>query len=226
VTENLGRPPLSVLVAKQIEKMVRNGALSPGERIPPEKELAERYGVGRSSIREALEAMEHIGMIETQQGVGRFLSRNALSLLDGLTWGRMIQNAPSLALMEARAIVEVGTARLAAERANQEDIKELERLLDEMKEGDLDSYFEAELQFHLKLAASSQNEVLANLVKLLIERVYSEEAEFKRTTAASRTDTYFVFQEIIKAVKVADGERAAALVISHLGGVKRLLVDE
>lgn len=213
-----------MLVASEIEKMIRDGALSPGERIPPEKELAQRYGVGRSSIREALEAMEHIGMIETRQGVGRFLSENALSLLEGFNWGQMIQGAPTLALMEARALVEVATARLAAERATGENVEELEHLLALMKESDLDGYFEAELQFHLTLARASRNPVLSKLVEILIGRVYSEAESFKRTTAASRKDI-FLFEELIEAVTLHDGERAAALMVAHLGGVKRLLAQ-
>lgn len=213
-----------MLVASEIEKMIRDGVLSPGERIPPEKELAQRYGVGRSSIREALEAMEHIGMIETRQGVGRFLSENALSLLEGFNWGQMIQDAPTQALMEARALVEVATARLAAERATREDVEELERLLVLMKGSDLDGYFEAELQFHLTLARASQNPVLSKLVEILIGRVYSEAENFKRTTAASRKDI-FLFEEMIESVTLHDGERAAALMVAHLGGVKRLLAQ-
>lgn len=214
------------MIADKIRSMIEDGVFKPGDKLPTERELCEAFGVGRSSVREALQSLEHIGLIESKPGVGRFLSHDAVSLLSSLSWGQMLERASMFELMEARRILEVATARLAAERATDDVIGTLESLLEEMKKAgskDMDYFFEKEMGFHLTLSEACKNSILAELVNFLIHRVSAQAEKFLRTSPYTFDMTIKQFESIVQALKEGDSLSAGDKMREHLEIVKDAL---
>ena len=217
---------LTETIAERLRAMIADGVLKPGDKLPTEKELCDGFGVGRSSVREALGMLEHAGLIQSRPGVGRFLTPEANSLLGSLGWGQMIERASLVDLMEARKCLEVTVARLAAERATDEIIASLESCLKAMEAcggKDIDQFFENELDFHLSLSKACQNSVLTELVNTLIHRISGQAERFLRTLPYTFQATIDQFSRILKALKDGDPELAGASMEEHLDIVRDVL---
>ncbi len=228
--DNIGRlrkpSKITEMITDRIRGMIEDGVLKPGDKLPTEKELCEGFGVGRSSVREALQSLEYMGLVESRPGVGRFLSLDAMALISSQHWRLTLEQAPAFELMEARRILEVTTARLAAERATDEVIASLEKLLGEMKavmDGDMDLYFEKELNFHLTLAGACQNAVLTELVHILIRRVNKDAERFLRTLPYTFELTVKQFEALVQALHDGDPISAGDSMHAHLDNVRDAL---
>jgi len=149
-------PQLYERIASRLAEDVRSGALAPGERLPGERELARRLGVGRSSVREAIAALQVDGVVVTRPGSGTYVA-------DAPPVDRAEAHdvSPS-ALLEARALLEPRVAALAAQRPERDDAAE--RLLDAMEDGSL-PWSDADRLFHLRVAELTANPVLAKLAE-------------------------------------------------------------
>lgn len=214
-------------IAGEIRRLIELGKLAPGERLPSEKELSEAFGVGRSSVREALQALEHLGLIQSRQGIGRFLSPDAQALCSSLNWNMVLEHAPVFELMEAREHLEALAAGLAARRASDEDIATLEAMLKGM-EGitDLDAWFRADMAFHLAISKTCKNSVISELVNQLMHRVYGEAERFARTAPDTAAASMRLFNGVLAAIKDGDGDGAAALMKEHLQSVRVSLAKQ
>lgn len=157
------------ICSKLVSHLVR-GDWREGDRIPPERELCQLLGVGRASLREALKALEIMGMIETRLGDGTFVCGRSEFLSRPLLWAITGSSENEVhELVEARKLMEVETAGLAAERATPEDLKSIGIYFDQM-EAALDSpgvFLEADLNFHLAIGHSAHNRILLNALHLI-----------------------------------------------------------
>lgn len=192
--ERIERSSITTEVARRLLDYVRSGRVGPGERLPSERQLALDLGVGRSAVREALAALDMLGVIATRQGSGSFLSATASSMLpQTIEWALMLGDRHTVDLVEARSQIEVVLAGLAAERAQEDDVAELTRLLQEMVEsigdGDGDRLADADLRFHLHIASAAGNSVLAevlrsirSLLRVWITRGLTADDEHARNT--------------------------------------------
>src|SRR5881409_3349557 len=147
-------------VAEQIQKLVAEGSLKPGDRLPPERELATRFGVARSSIRDAVRTLEVMGILEPRQGTGtvvRDLSADSLvvPLASVLTRKREMVAE----LLDVRRIIEPALAARAARNASEEEVAELAEILrrqeEKMRRGE--PAIEEDSQFHYALAVAAGN---------------------------------------------------------------------
>jgi GntR family transcriptional repressor for pyruvate dehydrogenase complex len=147
-----------------------NGDWLEGARIPPERELCLKLGVGRSSLREAMKALEIIGMIEMRVGEGTFICKRSDFLSHPLLWAIAGSGATEAnELIEARKLIEVELAGLAAARATPDDLQQIGVHLDEM-EGSLDNlarFLKADIAFHLAIGQAAHNRVLLNSLHLI-----------------------------------------------------------
>lgn len=159
-------------IVEQIEGRILSGDLKPGDKLASERELAEKFGVSRTAIREAVKALTQKGLVEVLPGRGTFVInstpqavRHSLDLMikfDGVEGIR--------SLVEVREILEPEIAALAASRASDKQItalKESVSLMDATIE-DIDTFIEADLDFHLTLAESTQNILIPTLVDTLV----------------------------------------------------------
>jgi len=164
----------STYAAKQLLSAIREGTYKIGDQIPPERELAERMGISRPLIREALSALQVAGIIESRAGDGTYvrnligsgnLKKQVLSILE--------DNEKPIDVIEAREILEEGIVKLAADRASADNIEEIEKVLVEEREAaeeiNYARYVRADRNFHLAIASASHNPLLKVVVAPLIQ---------------------------------------------------------
>ncbi|MFG1688513.1 FadR/GntR family transcriptional regulator [Nonomuraea sp. NPDC049269] len=179
-------------IARQLLSQLLSGHLAPGTRLPSERQLSETLGVGRSTVREALKALDVLGIIEVRQGDGTYLRQSTSSLLpSAIEWGLMLGQPQVLDLIEARKHIEVVIAELAAERADAAAVEELRAHLADMRAAkDSTAFVEADVAFHLTLAHAAGNSVLddilgsiRSLLRVWIRRAIHEAGETQTTIA-------------------------------------------
>jgi len=158
---SLRRSPLVELAVSQLREQVLSGQWPVGGRLPAETELAQQLEVGRSTIREAIRALVHAGLLETRQGSGTYVR----SVTPGAEWEPRLRRAAVLDAYEVREALEVQAARLAAGRRTAADIEALRTCLAERERarGDEAGFVEADLAFHRSVVAAAHNPLLAEM---------------------------------------------------------------
>jgi GntR family transcriptional repressor for pyruvate dehydrogenase complex len=163
---------LSVLVANRILSMINSGELKTGDQLPPERVLCDKFEVGRTSLREALAALEFVGMIDSRQGRGTIVQ--SIDVAADTTYQAMellLKDESPKDILEARKAVEADTAALAAMRANDQDLVTMENTIKEMdihlKREKVFS-MESDRQFHLTIAKASHNTILYRLARMVL----------------------------------------------------------
>ena len=162
------------LLAEQVEDeiyhYILDTPLEPGTKLPNEFELGEKFGVGRSTVREAVKLLSSKGIVEVRRGSGTYVVTTAKGLSDPLNL-RSVQdkNALALDLVNVRLLLEPGMAEMAALNASDEDIERIQRLCDRVESkihsGDL--YIEDDIAFHTCIAESSKNMVVEQLIPII-----------------------------------------------------------
>jgi GntR family transcriptional regulator, transcriptional repressor for pyruvate dehydrogenase complex len=166
----LPRTTLTEAAFEQLIAYVVNGTWKAGDRLPPERELCQQFGIARTSLREALKAMELVGMLDSRVGDGTFVCPRSEFLSRPLLWAFTGTDHEELVeIMEARTVVEEALAGLAAERASADEISAIEVTIRQMRDviAAESSILEADMSFHLAVADAAHNEVLRNAVQLL-----------------------------------------------------------
>jgi GntR family transcriptional regulator, transcriptional repressor for pyruvate dehydrogenase complex len=164
------RTTLTASAFEQLISHVVNGSWKAGDRIPPERELCQQLGIARTSLREALKAMELVGMLDSRVGDGTFVCPRTEFLSRPLLWAFTGTDRSELQdIMEARTIIEENLAGLAAKRGSKEDIASIGQAVQAMRDSIArgDSILEADMAFHIAVATAARNEVLRNAVQLL-----------------------------------------------------------
>ncbi|MFF5262079.1 FadR/GntR family transcriptional regulator [Actinomadura viridis] len=215
-------PRRSVLadeVIARLRRQITSGAWPVGSRIPTEPELVERLGVARNTVREAVRALAHNGLLDIRQGSGTYVA--ATSELAGVM-RRRFAGAERRDVIEVRGALEVTAAGLAAGRRTEEDLRRLEDLL-EWREaawasGDRDAFVDADTAFHLSVVAASRNEVLAELYADLGQVIRASlHDHFSAELAPAE---YMDHARLLDAIRVRDAERAAGEAASHTGACR------
>jgi GntR family transcriptional repressor for pyruvate dehydrogenase complex len=205
-------------VATRLLELLTDGSIAPGTRLPPERQIAATLEVGRSAVREALAALEILGLVDVRPGSGTYLRGNASELLpQTLSWGMMLSRPLTAELVEVRGAMEVYAARLATDRMSPEALERLRGHLDDMR-ASVDNpkkFVEADLQFHLELADSTANSVLRDLLQSVrsMLRVWVDRAvqddEHVRSALAEHT-------AVFEAIEARDSEAAANAMFAHM----------
>lgn len=199
-------------VEAQLSNLFSNSNLRPGDKIPSERELQEHLGVSRSVLREALRILEAKGLIEGRQGKGRFIrsdvdfnSNASFSNLEKITLSE---------LYETRIILEPEIAKLAAQKATESDIANLESALNKMDPKDE----HADFSFHLALAKASHNRMALRMMQLHLEIqvLYSNQLFDKVKSEYSMDNWIKDHEQILDAVKKGNGDMASQVMLHHL----------
>jgi GntR family transcriptional regulator, transcriptional repressor for pyruvate dehydrogenase complex len=154
---------------KMVGELIR-GSWAEGEKIPAERDLSQRLGVGRASLREALKALEIMGMIETRLGDGTYVCKRSEFFSRPLLWAIASSSAADAReLVEARTVIEVELAGLAAEHASAENLKEIADHLDRMVKSKKNprEFVQADVSFHLAIGRAAANGILMNALHLI-----------------------------------------------------------
>lgn len=207
----------------KLREFLGSGALPDGDRLPPERALADALQVGRRSLRRALSVLEQEGQITRHQGRGTFV--RSLSPVPAHGIDRILEHTNPLEVMEVRLSVEPAMARLAALRASRCDIDKLARLAEETAEADNPVAYEtADAAFHRRVAEASRNALFLSLYDTLgasrndvAWRRLGENAHcYKR-----QADYAEYHRDIAQAIAARDGARAEKLMYDHLSDVQR-----
>lgn len=157
-------------IIRQIRSLITSGQLKPGDKLPPERKLAEKFGIGRSVVRDAIRKLEFYGIVKTQPQSGTVIAGMGIVALEGLITDVLnIEETDFYSLVETRVLLEVNAAGKAAERRTADDIIVLKKALDayETKVLEGESAVEEDLLFHIKIAEASGNKVLKSLMLII-----------------------------------------------------------
>lgn len=216
-------------VARRLLDLFTSGSIEPGARLPPERRLASTLGVGRSAVREALAALEILGIVQVRPGSGTYLGGGASELLpQTLRWGLLIGRKPTLELLELRSGLEIYTARLAAARADARGVASARAAVDGMRDrlDRLTAFVAADQDFHDTLAAMAANSALdgqLHVVRSLLQ-VYADRAVQDRGSAERAIVEH---QRVLDAVAARDADGAASAMAQHMAtAAARILAEE
>jgi GntR family transcriptional regulator, transcriptional repressor for pyruvate dehydrogenase complex len=216
-------------IVEQIVRQIQAGRLKPGDKLPSERQLIEMLNVGRSSIREALQGLAAIGVVESRAGQGSFISQNVHLLMPDIENPALpasLQREMRLKLIEARCMVEVDIVGFAAQRATEEGTARLRELFDLYCEAiERRAFTQASkmnYDFHLALAQMAQNPFVAPMIDHLLRTVPFSLRESEFMLLADLTVSEIVASEvrvhrrIVEAVAAHDPEAAREAMMAHM----------
>ncbi|MBU8907195.1 FadR/GntR family transcriptional regulator [Desertibacillus haloalkaliphilus] len=216
------------IVAEQLTEMIKNGEVTPGERLSSVQKLAEDFNVGRSAIREALSALKAMGLIEIRQGEGTFVKKIDHDLASHvIPSAQFMQKEDIRQLFEIRKIIETGAASLAAENRTEVDVQQLRLILDEMKRaaGDGDIGEKADIDFHMTIVNSTKNDMLCKLMETVSDTMQESMREARKLFLYSQKSKmeqlYDEHLSIYKAIENQDRQRAYEEMMAHIVGVEK-----
>jgi len=216
----------SEMIVDQIRLLIRDGQLKPGDRLPAERDLGEKFGVSRVTVREALRGLEANGMVTIKVGArgGAFVTAPTSAMVgEGIIDLLSMSGLTDKEITEARQIFELGIIPLVCERATDEDIKDLLEICDRgdaaLEEGAYPMVLSAE--FHTRVAKASHNAAIAMLAEsfhgpTLVSMRHVQEAHPEMGIRGNREHRQFV-----AAVKKGDVEKATAVMRTHIGRTAR-----
>lgn len=167
-------------VINRLTDAMRTKELKPGDKIPPEPELAESLGVARSSVREAIKILTYLGVLESKRSEGTFVCNGYTeSMIDPMVYGIILNQDSFENLMELREMTEAGMMRLAINHHTEEELKELETRLEEMKaalndeEDPVKAFFDADDRFHDMIAEMGKNPMADKINRVVRSLTYA-----------------------------------------------------
>jgi len=214
-------------VIEQIMDLIKNNELKPGDKLPPERELAEKLSISRNSLREAFRVLESRGLIKSKPGGGRFIreiKKNDHNDTENIILS--LEKSSILELLEAREIFEVKIAEIAAQRATLEDIEIIEEALNKMNQKEElkdDKKTESDTEFHLAIAGASHNFVFVNIIKLHLD-LLKETREKTWQIPGRREKQYQEHQAIFQAIKEHNSKKAGEAMLKHLRNIREIVV--
>lgn len=220
-------------VVNGIKRMILSGELHPGERLPVEKELAETLGVSRGSLREGVRALSILGVLNTRQGDGTYVTALDLSrLLAPMGFVVDLQGDGQARHVHAiRRLLECEAARLAAPVITEDALAEAEKLLDEARElletrpDEHERIIEIDIAFHRIIAEHTGNPVLAGMIEALASRTVRERLWRSLRQESADRRTHEEHLAILRALRARDSDVARIRMANHLLGVEESLPD-
>lgn len=213
-------------IVRQVKALIAEGRLKSGDRLPPERDLAEQFKVSRASVREALRTLESRGLIEIRPGEGTFVREVSVeSLIEPLAQVILSQREAVRDLFEARRFLEPAIASLAARRATQEEIREMERILeDQAKEVAAGlTGLAQDAAFHAAIASSARNQAITRIVSALMD-LLTQSREESLQTPGRPTRSHQDHQRILDAIRRRDEAGARRAMLNHLVAVEALVM--
>ena len=220
-------------IVDQIKQLILDGQIKPGDKLPSERHLVESFRVSRASIREALSALEMMGLLEVKTGEGAYIRQlQADSMAASLTRALSMEKGSVLELLEVRKMIEVQAAGYAADRITNVELDELESILNSMrmnlyKIGKIGE--RADHSFHYNIAKATHNKITIRLMDTISDHL-------QHLIKASRSKLYegkytpeILYEEHVKillALKRRDVNEAREQMIRHLEGVEEEILKE
>jgi len=212
-------------IVEQIKRLLTEGKLKPGDKLLAEREMAEQFQVSRASVREAIRTLEMLGIIDIRPGEGTFIRDTETDdIIRPLAMFLAVERSSLLDMFEMRRIFETATAGLAAQRASEEELDQIEAMLENMRERlnlqDPARGEEFDAAFHYAVAEATHNSLLTKLFKTVSE-------EFAKANSVARRQLYQSGEEnaqkiidqhaeILAGIRSRSPEVASKAMLSHL----------
>jgi GntR family transcriptional regulator, transcriptional repressor for pyruvate dehydrogenase complex len=213
-------------IVRQVKQLIAEGKLKSGDQLPPERDLAEKFMVSRTSVREALRALQSRGLIEIRAGEGTFVRDISVeTLIEPLALVILPHREAVGELFEARRLLEPAIAALAARRATPEDIAEMARILEEQSKEIAQGRtgLSQDAAFHGAMAASAHNRAISRIDGALMD-LLTQSREESLHTPGRPTRSHEDHQRILEAIRRRDEVGAHRAVLDHLTAVERLVM--
>ena len=223
--EHLKKTALSDQIADRILQMIRDKQLRPGDKLPPERELASMMQVGRPALREALRGLSLMNIIEIRQGAGAYVTAlETAQLVEHLDFVFAIDDHAILDLFDARKIVEVGIIELAAQRVTDADIANLEACLAKSAQAsdDAEGFLQADTELHTLIAQIANNPIMLRFMESIHQMGMVSRrrtGNLKGVVAQSTADHHL----IVESLKARDSQAAREAMRCHLDNVEAKL---
>jgi DNA-binding FadR family transcriptional regulator len=212
---------VSEVIVEQIRALVREGRLKPGDRLPSERELCERFGVSRVTVREALRVLEASGLVEIYVGAhgGAFVTTPTSKRVgEGLADLLSLSPLTATGVTEARMVFELGILPLVIERATEEDIAELFRLCDESDEALKNGSYSMAMSaaFHVRVAACTHNTAIEMIVHSFHGPLLMSLREAQQAAPLMGRKGTHEHRQYVEAIRDRDVEAARTVMTAHL----------
>jgi GntR family transcriptional repressor for pyruvate dehydrogenase complex len=224
------QPPADTRVTakliRSIKRLISTGAIVPGAKFPPERELAKEFGVNRASLRQALKVLEIMGVLTQRVGDGTYLSASAETILkEPLDFLILLDDLSHHELMETRMIVEPELAARAAERATTEDLVSLRRAIAAMENCRTNQErLEADLAFHQCIFRASGNRICHLLFNVIHRSVLTSMSQLSTRVPLDRPLTFH--KRIFAAIQQRNPEDARRQMLEHIADTQMLLASK
>ncbi len=224
---NQGRRRSTIVedIAEELRAMILTGQIQPGEFLEPQKALADRFGVGLSTIRESIQLLAAVGLVESHPGKGTWVRQDALDKVFNPTAVKTrLGKLNARQVYEARLVIEVGLTRFAAQRASAEDIQRIWQAVRKMEASTKDdkAFVQADVEFHLAVASAGHNDLLEqfyHLVRELLAEVISEMVMLPQV----KEESIELQKSIAQAIEAHDDRRAQDAAQAHMHYIENLL---
>jgi GntR family transcriptional repressor for pyruvate dehydrogenase complex len=222
----ISRKKVYAEVARQLERRILE-ELQPGDMLPPERELAQVFGVSRSSIRDAIRRLEAVGLVRPMQGAGTVVCEPVESVSTPLASALSQKRRMITELLDVRKIVEPALAARAAVHASPEQFAEVEAIIrrQEQKIERGESGIEEDSQFHYTIALASDNSVVLKVVDVLMD-LLRETRERSLQVEGRQAKSFAGHQRILTALKRRNAEAAEAAMRRHLEEIEQIVLKK
>jgi GntR family transcriptional repressor for pyruvate dehydrogenase complex len=217
-------------IVDQLKFLIIKGNLKPGDKLPSERELSERLGVSRSSVREALSALEAMSILDIRSGEGTFVRQTSQSAtIEPLAWVLTVENNPVIQLMEVRRVLEVEAAGLAARRATGYQLEKIVEALNAMKEAaeKQELAVEYDLKFHFTIAEATHNTILLRIMNTVADIMHQTFRANRQQLYGSPGMAERIIREhslILEAIQERNPAEASKRMLEHLNNVEAGLI--
>ena len=209
-------------IIKQIRSLITSGQLNSGDRLPPERKLAEKLGVSRAHVRDALKKLEFYGILKTLPQSGTIVAGIGIAALEGLITDVLkLEDSDFGSLVETRVLLETHAAHLAAQRRTEADITNMETALKAFEEKLKENApgVEEDLMFHLKIAEASKNSVLKSLMLIITPDIVHSFNQLDVCTGSRSLRALEEHKVILQHIRNQNAEAAASAMEDHLKDV-------
>lgn len=223
-------------VRDSLIQLIRNGQFADGDKLPTESQLSAMFGVGRSTVREAVQSLLGLGIVEMRPGRGAYVSRLSLNDLVRMVDGAVrLEYGAALQLHEVRAMIEITAARLAANRRTDDDLARMTAAIEEYRTAGDDTPNEilvtSDLAFHRAIVEAAHNEMLNQLLASISGLLHEHRRQYAAATEPEMRQVVVEGHELIRdAIASGDARASAARMQSHMrsiwGQIEQLAIHE
>jgi GntR family transcriptional repressor for pyruvate dehydrogenase complex len=207
------------IILDQIKKLISSGELNPGEKLPPERTLAEKFGVGRGYVRSAIKKLEFYGIVKIHPQSGTIVSETGVTIIEGLLSNIIELEKPDYdSLLESRKIIELQTVKMAAERCNAENAARLTEAFEKYREklNAGEDAIEEDILFHIRIAEAAKNQVLRSIIMIISQDIIRLSRENNSCKGDRKFDAANEHLEILTAILERNPGKAFMAMQIHL----------